>query len=250
MKLWELHIPRGADVAVRRKDHKSAMHLAIEHTKMSLEKLQNSYMYPLDRIENLSEIAVGQCIDEIKFLFHSNKHLVMIRDGAGNTLFHLLADHESFNHDKMVSIARTLIDSGSKVNIANAPLHLDKSWSMAKSLLEHGAIPNVSDNMGCSPLICRCKTANLETLSKRPEGMTFGMDPWKEDSEGQNVFTILMKKATFADLDAFISVSVKKERETILGTDSKGNTLLHNLCHYNDSRVKPFNDLLLGTAPM
>ncbi|KAJ7394373.1 hypothetical protein OS493_000180 [Desmophyllum pertusum] len=250
LKIWELLVQSGAEINSLNKDRKSLMHLVVDHTKTYLEELP---------VEGISYLPVSQCVNrfiqQIKFIVKHDNKLVMSRDSMGNTPLHLLADRHCLCTHEMLTIAKALIDVGSNVKVANdqgkTPLHLAKSWSMAKFLLEQGAKPNVVDDMGLSPLLCRCKEANLErppeleTLSKWSEGVTSGLDPWQEDKEGQNVFQILMKSENFNDLKPFVDAAINKDREAILRTDSEGNSLLHNLCNYNDSRVIPSIDLLL-----
>lgn len=174
----------------------------------------------------------------------------MSRDSMGNTPLHLLADHNSSCKDEMVRVAEVLIAMDSKVNAVNdqerTPLHLATLWSMAEFLLKKGAKPNATDDAGDTPMLCWAKETNVEqTLSKWSEGVKFGMDPWMENNYGQNVFQILMERGKFDDLKTLIEASINNDRESILITDSKGNSLLHSLCNHNDSRVIPLIDFLL-----
>ena len=253
LKIWNILAESGAEITAMNKDRKSAMHLVIDRTKNILEKIQNSCA--LDRIPSMCQSAVDRCIEQIKFLSDRNKELLSYRDNVGNTPLHVLADQNSLKLDEMVNVAKALIECGSKVNVSNddekTPLHLAKSWSMAELLLENGGKPNLSDNMGCSPLILRCQGANLEdpqdleNLNRWWDGVKFGMDPWHENKNGKNVFTILMDSGNFVNLTYFINSCIDREREGVLRTDSKGNTLLHCLCDHNDSRLKSLTDFLL-----
>ena len=255
LEIWKLLVQSEAEIAVLNKDRKSLMHLVIDRAKRNLEQLQNSN--PVE-ISNLSQSAVAHCVEQINFVSEHNDKLVRSRDCMGNTPLHLLAEHNSPCTDEMLAIANTLIDVGSNVKVTNdqgkTPLHLAKTWSMAKFLLEQGAKPNVPDDMSCTPLLCRAKEPNLErmpaleTLWKWSEGVNLGMDLWQEDSKGQNVFQVLMESGNFEDLKPFIDASINNDRESILRTDSNGNTLLHHLCKYNDSRVLPLVDLLLQSG--
>ena len=256
LEIWKLLIQSGAEIGALNQDRTSLMHLVVDRTKRYLEQLPNSN--PVEGIRNLSQSAVAHCIQQIKFVSKHNDKLVRSRDSMGNTPLHLLAEHNSPCTDEMLAIANTLIDVGSKVKVTNdqgkTPLHLAKTWSMAKFLLEHGANPNVPDDMSCTPLLCRAKEASpermpaLKTLRKWSEGVNSGMDLWQEDNEGQNVFHVLMEKGSFEDMKPFTDASIKNDREAILKTDSKGNSLLHHLCNYNDSRVLPLIDLLLRSG--
>lgn len=256
LQTWNLLVQSGADIAAQNKERRSLMHLVIDRTKRYLEELPNSN--PVQETSTLSRTAVAHCIKQIKFVSKHDNKLVMSRDSMGNTPLHLLANHNSSCTDEMLRVAEALIAIGSKVKVANdqgrTPLHLAISWSMAEFLLKHEAKPNIADDLGCTPLLCRAKEANverthpLETLSKWSEGVKFGMDPWKEDNDGQNVFQVLMESAKFDDLKQLIEASIKNDREAILQTDSKGSSLLHNLCNYNDTRVIPLIDVLLKSG--
>lgn len=229
------------------------MHLVVDRTKRYLEELRNTT--PVEEISTLSQTAITHCIQQIKFVSKHNSKLVMSRDSMGNTPLHLVADHNATYTKEMLSIAQALIETGSKVKVANdqgrTPLHLAVSWSMAEFLLKQGAKPNVSDDVGCTPLLSRAKETNgegmhpSETLGKWSEGVNFGMDPWKEGNDGQNVFQVLMESAKFGDLKHLIEASINNDREAVFRTDRKGNSLLHSLCNYNDSRVLPLIDFLL-----
>lgn len=252
VKIWELLSKSGADFAAKNKDGKSVMHLLLDCTKGIMRKLEE--VDSEDKILKLSEIAINRCNEQIEDLLKRNKQLVMLRDNVGNTPLHVLVDNPSCN-PHIVRIAKSLIVNGSKVNSRNdrdkTPLHLVGSWDLAKFLLENGAIPNALDDLGCTPLICRLMRASptgaleFEAVSKWSDGVNFGMDPWIEDREGQNAFTILMEKSQFGELRHFIDVTFNCNKEHVLKTDGKHNTLVHTLCGFNDSRVRPLVDYLL-----
>ena len=248
IKIWELLVQSGADIASQNKERRSLMHLVIDRTKRYLEEFPNSNSVQETRM--LSQTAVAHCIQQIKFVSEHNSKLAMSRDSMGNTPLHLLADHNSSCTDEMLRVAEVLIKMGSKVKVVNdqgrTPLHLAISWSMAEFLLKQEAKPNTTDDMGCTPMLCRALETNVyKTFSKWSEGVKFGMDPWMENSNGQNVFQVLTERGKFDDLKALIEASINKDRESILKTDSKGNSLLHSLSNHNDSRVLPLIDLLL-----
>ena len=229
------------------------MHLVIDRTKRNLEEFSNSYS--VQETRTLSQTAVAHCIQQIKFVSKYNSKLAMSRDSVGNTPLHLLADHNYSCTDEMLRVAEALVEMGSNaVKVANdqgrTPLHLASSWSMAELLLKKGAKPNVTDDVGCTPMLCRAKDTNVEkTLSKWSQGVKFGMDPWLENN-GQNVFEVLMERGKFDDLQTLIGASIKNDRKSILRTNSKGNNLLHSLCNHNDSRVLPLIDILLKSGAM
>ena len=251
LKTWDLLVQSGADIASQNKERRSLIHLVIERTKRYLEELPNSN--PVQETWTLSQTAIAHCIQQIKFVSKHNSKLAMSRDSMGNTPLHLLADHNSSYTDEMLRVAEALIEMGNNVKVVNdqgrTPLHLAISWSMAKFLLNQEAKPNVTDDAGCTPMLCRAKETNVEkTLNEWSEGVKFGMDLWVENNDGQNVFHVLMERGKFDVLQTLIEASINNERGSILRTDSKDNNLLHNLCNYNDSRVIPLIDVLLKSG--
>ena len=249
VKVLELLCQSDADVTAKNKDGKSVVHLLVERTKRIMEKLEGSYSADREKMVELSEMAISQCNEQMNYLLIQNKHLVTLRDNVGNTPLHLLADHKTCN-PQVVSVAKTLIDHGSKVNSRNdrdkAPLHLAKSWEMAQFLLECKANPNPLDDCGRTPLICRLMEVNPdETLSEWSKGVAFGMDPWKEDREGKCAFGILMEKGRFTEVGSFVEETFKHNKEDVVKKDCSDNTLVHKLCSYNDSRITPLIDYLL-----
>ena len=249
VKVLELLCQSDADVTAKNKGGKSVVHLLVERTKRIMEKLEESYSADREKMVELSEMAISQCNEQMNYLLIQNKQLVTLRDNVGNTPLHLLADHKTC-YPQVVSVAKTLIDRGSKVNSKNdqdkSPLHLAKSWEMAQLLLECKANPNSLDDCGRTPLICRMREANPdETLSEWSNGVTFGMDPWKEDREGKCAFGILMEKGRFTELGSFVEETFKNNKEDVVKKDGSDNTLVHKLCSYNDSRITPLIDYLL-----
>ena len=249
VKVLELLCQSDADVTAKNKDGKSVVHLLVERTKRIMEKLEGSFSADREKMVELSEMAISQCNEQMNYLLIQNKQLVTLRDNVGNTPLHLLADHKTC-YPQVVSVAKTLIDRGSKVNSKNdqdkSPLHLAKSWEMAQLLLECKANPNSLDDCGRTPLICRMREANPdETLSEWSNGVTFGMDPWKEDREGKCAFGILMEKGRFTELGSFVEETFKNNKEDVVKKDGSDNTLVHKLCSYNDSRITPLIDYLL-----
>lgn len=245
-KIWDLLVQSGADITAQTKQRRSLMHLVIERTKKYLEVNSS----PVQETCTLSQTAVSHCIQQIKFVSRHNSKLAMSRDSMGNTPLHLVVDHKSSCTDEMLRVAEVLIAMGSKVKVVNdqgrTPLHLAISWGMAEFLLKQGAKPNATDDFGCTPMLCRARETNHEKMfSKWSQGVKFGMDPWIENNNCQTVFQVLMEKGKFDDLKALIEASINNDRESILRTDSKGNSLLHSLSHHNDSRVLPLITLLL-----
>ena len=251
LNIWELLVESGADISATNKDRRSVMHLVVDRTKRFLEEIQSSSA--AEELSNFTQSAVDHCTEQIKFVSSHNNRLVKSRDCMGNTPLHLLARINSPCTHEMLTIAEALVKLGSNVNAANdrekTPLHLAKSWGIAKFLLEKDAKPNNADEMGCTPLLCRIKDATIEgPLSEWSEGLVFDMDPWQEDSRGQNVFQVLIESAEFEALKHFIDATMKKDREAILRTDSVGNTVLHYLCNKNDSSVLPLVEHVLRSG--
>ncbi|XP_022809068.1 uncharacterized protein LOC111346047 [Stylophora pistillata] len=252
LPIWNLLIQSGAKLTTTNtEDRKSLLHLAVEHSKEYLEKYQGRSDPGI--IE--PRCAANWCVQIIKFVSEHDEKLLMSLDMSGNTALHLWAGHYSRHAPEMEAIGQALIEVGSNVKVRNhqgkTPLHLAKLWSVAEFLLKQRSKPNVTDYNDRTPLLCKCIEANqepsprLEEVSSWAQGINLGMDPWKEDKVGQNVFKVLIKNSCFLDLERFIDVAINTNRESIFRTDNRGNTLLHLLCNCNNSRVLPLIDLVL-----
>jgi hypothetical protein len=111
-------------------------------------------------------------------------------------------------------ILKYLLKCGAKPNARNdneeTPLHLCKTWSAVKLLLDAGANPNDVDSSKCSPLLIAAKN---KTFLKNPDCFypdvsedpkTFwetaikkGLDLWKVDKDEESVLSNVIECNTF-----------------------------------------------------
>ena len=241
VKTWEVLVDAGARIDSKSHQNESIVHLILEHIKYLVRDPQTS------QDENLISHAVDETIGMVNFVCGKDKKLLNGRDKVGNTALHNLASYSSIHYDKMVQIAKVLLEGGALVNAQNddgqTPLHSVISWSMAELLLQHGGEANARDFHGRSPLLCRCLqyATNEEPLDMDAwfeDGVKYGMDPWLDDKEGQSVFEVLMQHGKLNDLLSLITSSINKDKETIFKKDQKGNTILHILCNHNIVQVR------------
>lgn len=234
VKTWEVLVDAGARIDAKNCENNSIMNLILEQIKHLLQDSQTS------QEETLISYAVDETIRMVKFVCGKDRELINSRGRAGNTALHNFVGYSSVHVDKMVQIAKVLIECGSRLNAPNdygqTPLHLVKSWSMAELLLKCGGEANARDYQGRSPLLCRCiqdagNEEPLDMVGWLEYGLNFGMDPWLEDKDRQSVFDVFMQHGKFGALHSLISASIAIDKETVFKKDQNGNTLLHKLCN-------------------
>ena len=248
VKTWEVLVDAGARIDAKNCQNESIINLILEQIKNLLHHCQTS------QEETLISYAVDETTRMVKFVCGKDRELINSRGREGNTALHNFVGYSSIHVDKMVQIAKVLIECGSRLNASNdygqTPLHLVKSWSIAELLLQHGGKANAQDFQGRSPLLYRCiqdasKEEPLDVVGWLEYGLNFGMDPWLEDKDGQSVFDVFMQHGKCGALRSLISASIAKDKETVFKKDQNGNTLLHKLCIYNLSQQKHCFSLLL-----
>ena len=249
VKTWEVLVDAGARIDAKNCQNESIINLILEQIKNLLHHCQTS-----QEEETLISYAVDETTRMVKFVCGKDRELINSRGREGKTALHNFVGYSSIHVDKMVQIAKVLIECGSSLNAASdngqTPLHLVKSWSMAELLLQHGGKANAQDQQGRSPLLCRCiqEASNEEPLDMvgwLKYGLNFGMDPWLEEKYHQSVFDVFMQQGKFVALHCLISASIAKDKETVFKKDQKGNTLLHKLCNCNLSQESQCFCLLL-----
>ena len=248
VKTWEVLVGAGARIDVKSHQNESIIHLILENIKYLVRDPQMS------QDDNLISLAVDETIGMINFVYGKDKKLLNGRDEVGNTALHNLVSDSSIHHNEIVRIAEVLLKCESLVNVQNnddqTPLHLVKSWTMAKLLLEQNGGANVLDFRGRSPFLSRClqyatSEESLDMDAWFEDGLNYGLDPWLQDKEGQSVFEVLLQYGKLDDLRSLITSSIFKDKETIFKKDQKGNTLLHILCNHNAAELRQLLSSLL-----
>ena len=123
------------------------------------------------------------------------------------------------------------LECGAKLNARNAneqtPLHLCRTWTAVKLLLDAGANPNDVDLSGQSPFLVAAKAKNsitktdsfyaaviedLETFWKSV--LKKGLDPWVADKQGESLLSVFIKSEAFVLARALVEVAFEENYAT------------------------------------
>ena len=147
-------------------------------------------------------------------------------------------------------IATQLLSHGAKVNAQNGdgetPLHMAQTWNAAKFLLDKGALPNVRDLYGNTPLLHHVRQKAHQSVSTMfnevyhnmkaetvkmqwQEILNSGMDPWKGNDEGTTILSALLQIDAFDIIQAFLEAPGATYGKKY-PLDCNGDTPLHVIC--------------------
>ena len=124
-----------------------------------------------------------------------------------------------------------LLKCGAKLNARNeneeTPLHMCRTWTAVKLLLDAGANPNDQNYSGYSPLLAAAKRKNASQktdnlyLDVSEEAESFwkcalqkGLDPWIAGKQGETIMSVLIKSEDFTLTRALVEVACKEESTT------------------------------------
>ena len=136
-----------------------------------------------------------------------------------------------------------LLKCGAKLNARNeneeTPLHMCRTWTAVKLLLDAGANPNDQNFLGYSPLLTAAykKYASQKTehlyLDVSEEAESFwkcaiqkGLDPWIAGKQGETIMSVLLKSEDFTLTRALVEVACKEESTT----DNDKLSILNVIC--------------------
>ena len=136
-----------------------------------------------------------------------------------------------------------LLKCGAKLNARNeneeTPLHMCRTWTAVKLLLDAGANPNDQNFLGYSPLLTAAnkKYASQKTehlyLDVSEEAESFwkcaiqkGLDPWVADKQGETIMSVLVKSEDFTLTRGLVEVACKEESTT----DNDKLSILNVIC--------------------
>jgi ankyrin repeat protein/serine/threonine protein kinase len=128
-------------------------------------------------------------------------------------------------------ILEHLVECGAKLNPRNkneqTPLHLCRTWTAVKLLLEVEANASDVDSSGHSPLLVAAKdknsiqkadclyadiTEDAETFWKR--ALERGLDPWIADKQGESLLSVFIKSEGFVLARALLKVACNENYAT------------------------------------
>ena len=124
-----------------------------------------------------------------------------------------------------------LLKCGAKLNARNeneeTPLHMCRTWTAVKLLLDAGANPNDQNFSGYSPLLTAAKKKNASQktqqlypdVTEKPESfwkyaLQKGLDPWIAGKQGETILKVLIKSEDFTLTKALVEVACKEESTT------------------------------------
>ena len=136
-----------------------------------------------------------------------------------------------------------LLKCGAEPNARNVyeetPLHMCRTWTAVKLLLDAGANPSDQDSSGYSPLLTAAKKKNASQktehlypdVTEKPESfwkyaLQKGLDPWIAGKQGETILSVLVKSEDFALTRALVEVACKEESTT----DNDKLSILNVIC--------------------
>ena len=140
---------------------------------------------------------------------------------------------------KFESIMKRILDHllkcGAKLNVRNkneeTPLHMCRTWTAVKLLLDAGANPNDQNSSGHSPLLAAAKKkyASKKTghlypdITEEPESfwkcaIEKKLDPWVADKQEETILSVLIESEDFPLSRALVELACK---EKSVGDDVK-----------------------------
>ena len=190
------------------------------------------------------EAAVCTAVNNPDALLNSPLHLwASIALKSSQSYGSLITKEHTFE-----SILRIIFDHflkcGAKINLRNGneetPLHVCRTWTAVKMLLDAGANPQDVDASGNSPLLAATKKKSFDfgTNSCYPDvsgdlNETFfinalkkGLDPWVVDKEGVSIMNIFIKSKSFILGKALVNAACKDNRVT----NDRKLSLLNAIC--------------------
>ncbi len=186
-------------------------------------------------------------------IWASTAHLYYIRNVYGEQTFESI----------MKEILGRLLKCGAKLNVRNAneqtPLHVCKTWTAVKLLIDAGANSNVLDASGNSPLIVAAKArysprvffASCFYPDFTEDPNTFwrsalekGLDPCVANKQEECLLGVLIKSENYALASALVEVLCRENYDTSEVKLSFLNAICKNKSKHIDWKINLVEDIL------
>ena len=261
----------GCSITHRTENAKSIFHCIILLIQQSFELT-----------EHTPRMGATQVLMDILILFSSDEPAVRTAvnkpDGLLNSPLHLWASMALKPHQSYASliteehsfenilriIFNHLLKCGAKLNLRNGneetPLHMCRTWTAVKMLLDAGANPQDVDASGNPPLLAAAKKKYSDgTNSCYPDvsedlketffncAIENGLDPWVVNKQGVSIINILLKTKSFIPARALVNAACKSNHATNASKLSLLNAICIDECkdtHWKSTLV----ELILNSA--
>ena len=174
------------------------------------------------------EEAVRKTVNYTDNFLNSPLHLwasIALKTSQDYTIF----GTEDFKFESIMKrILDHLLKCGAKLNVRNeneeTPLHMCRTWTAVKLLLDAGANPSDQNSSGHSPLLVAAKKkyASKKTgylypdITEEPESfwkcaIEKKLDPWVADKQEETILSVLIESEDFSLTRALVEVACKEE---------------------------------------
>ena len=222
----------------------------------------------------LKQCIAEKCLKLLSYILsHCSKMLIRSRDHHANTPLHIWASFKlQHRHNGAVCDTSSIHETGSALyfsyetigacllfhradvhavnNDRETPLHMAASWKAVELLLEEGALPNITDLHGNTPLLGHVTKMIGHHLTCAPhlpldeiyncmgtttlqaqweEIFQCGMDPWRTNDKGCTVLGTLLQADAYHLIQSYLEAT-KVHLNVECQVDNTGDTPLHIIC--------------------